>query len=62
MSSRLLRFVEKKICKLCFHSKTVILVYKSDRIVVGMVFGGRGGGGREGTCEKGSVSEKVSKK
>mgnify|MGYP001436599604 CR=1 FL=1 len=25
---------------LCFHSKTVLLVFKSDRIVVGMVFGG----------------------
>ena len=41
----------------CFHSKTVLLVVKSDRIVVGMVYGGGGG-----TCAKGRVSEKVSNK
>ena len=45
------------ICELCFHSKTVLLVFKSDRIVVGMVF--REGGG-EGTCEKVGDNEKVS--
>ena len=37
-----------------FFSKTVLLVFKSDRIVVGMVFGGEGGE----NIQKGSVSNK----
>ena len=38
--------------------RPTLLVFKSDRIVVGMVFGGGGGG----TCEKGGDSEKGSKR
>ena len=43
--------------KIIFFSKTVLLVFKSDRIVVGMVFGGEGGE----NIQKGSVSNKWKK-
>ena len=38
-------------CEFCFHSKTVLLVFKSDRIVVGMVLF-FGGGGRGNTQKR----------
>ena len=41
-----------------FSFKTVLLVFKIDRIVVGMVFGG--GGGR-GQAKKGGIAKKGGK-
>ena len=42
----------KKSCEFCFHSKTVSFVFKSDRIVVGMVFGEGGGHAKKGVLAK----------
>ena len=42
-------------CEFCFHSKTVLLLFKRDRIVVGMVFGG---GGEMEHAKKGVLAKK----